>query len=203
VHQIVRGLTVAALVTAAGVALAGDSGTKWRITTSMSGMGMSLPSRVTESCVTGSGQDQPAPTAQSDCQFTETSRSGATVQFAVQCKSMKGTGTISYASDHYSGKFDMQSDRGAMSVTYDGQKLGSCDATQANASAAGSAASSAASAVGSEVKDAAAAGATEVKDAATEVASDAAQSAKDTANQAVQDKVQDKVQGVLDKWLHR
>jgi hypothetical protein len=200
VHHIVRGLAVVTLITAAGRALAGDPGTQWQITTSMSGMGMSLPSRVTETCVTGSKQDQPAPTAQNDCHFTETSRSGPTVQFAVQCKSMRGTGTISYGADHYSGKFDMQSDRGAMSLTYEGQKLGSCDGAQSSSSGGNSSAvSGATSAVGSEVKDAASAGATEVKDAATGVATEAAQSAKDGANQAVQDKVQ----GVLDKWLHR
>jgi len=200
VHHIVRGFAVLSLVTAAGTAIASDPGTQWRITTSMSGMGMNLPSRVTESCVTGSKQDQPAPTAQSDCQFTETSRVGSTVQFAVQCKSMKGTGTISYGADHYSGKFDMQSDRGVMSVTYDGQKLGSCDATQSKGTAGNSSAvTGATSAVGSEVKDTASAGATQVKDAATGVASDAAQSAKDGATQSVQEKTQ----SLLDKWLHR
>ena len=199
-HHIARGLAIATLVTAAGTAAASDPGTQWRITTTMTGMGMSPPSRVTESCVTGSKQAQPTPTAQSDCQFTETSRSGPTVQFAVQCKSMRGTGTISYGADRYSGKFDMQSERGAMTVTYDGQKLGSCDATLSNGSVGSSSAvSGAASAVGSEVQDTVSAGATQVKDTATEVASDAAQSAKDGATQAVQEKTQ----GLLDKWLHR
>jgi len=195
------------LLAAASMAAVADPGVQWRVTTSMSGLGMNMPSRISDICVTGNKQDQPPPSGQGDCQYTEMSRTGSTVHYVVRCKNMKGAGDISYAADHYSGKFDMQSDRGKLSATYEGQKLGTCENTQAqsgtgsDATAKGaanrSAAPGASSTVGSELQSAAVAGASQVKDAATDVASDAAQSAKDDATQSVKDKVENKLKGLF------
>ncbi len=206
----IRNVALVLSLTATAVAAAADPGTKWRVTTSMSGLGMNMPARVTEMCVTGSKQDQPPPTGQSDCSYTELSRSGSTVRYAVQCSTMKGPGEISYDADHYRGKFDMHSVQGAMSATYEGQRLGTCDGTKvaggtqskATASQGGStpdANNSALTSASSELGSGLASGAGEIKDAASEVAADAAQSVKDDAKESVKDKAEDALKG----WFGR
>jgi Protein of unknown function (DUF3617) len=180
VHQIIRGVAAVSLLAAVGAAFAADSGTEWRITTSFSGMGMNMPSRVSQSCVAGTQQNQPPPATQGDCQTSELSRNDSTVRYAVQCKNMKGTGEITYSADHYVGKFDMQSDRGTMTISYQGQKVGPCDPQ-----------------AGSQVKAGIDAGASEVKGAATDVATDAAQSVKDDATQSAKNKAENALKGLF------
>ena len=220
-----RTLVFVSMVAAAGGARAADTGTLWHVTTSMSGMGMNMPSRGTDMCVAGSQQNQPPPGGQSDCHYTEVSRSGSTVRYAVQCNTMKGTGEISYSADRYTGKFDMQSSRGDMSVTYEGQRVGTCDAAQANgaphasgaaqtssgAQAAagalsGAASTAASSAVGGAVSptSSAATGAastvgSEVKSGIAQGASQVKDAATDVATDAAQSAKDDATQSVKDK----
>ncbi len=212
-HPHIRTLALVFMVAATGTVAAADTGTLWHVTTSISGPGMSPPARVTDVCVTGGKQDQPPPAGQSDCQYTELSRSGTTVRYAVQCSTMKGTGEISYTPDHYSGKFDMQAAQGAVSATYEGRKLGTCTGAGANSGTQlgngarrdgvdgqtdqGTRAPGAFGAVGSEVKSGISTGAGEVKDAATDVATDAAQSVKDNATQSVKDRAESVLHGLF------
>jgi hypothetical protein len=101
---------------------------------SMNGMGMSLPSRTQEICVTGNDQERPPPASQNkDCSFTEVSHSGNTVKYAMQCKgreAMQGEGEVTYTSGHYTGRFHMKMSSGEMSMTYEGTKLGACTGTE-------------------------------------------------------------------------
>lgn len=195
-HHTLRVLTFMSILAATGAAMAADPGAnaKWRITTSMTGMGMSMPARVVEMCISADKQNQPPPSGQGECQYTQISRSGATVSYSVQCRTMKGTGQITYSADRYSGKFDLQSDQGALSATYEGEKIGSCDLSESNT---GSAAPSAMSAVGSQVKSGVVEGAGEVKAAAADVATDATQAVKDEATQSVTDKAVNALKGLF------
>lgn len=119
---------------AARAADGSENGTKWRVTTSMSGLGMNLPARTTEICATGDQQDRPSPASQNkDCSFTETSHSGNTVKYAMRCtgrEAMQGEGEVTYTPDHYTGHFHLKMSSGEMSMTYEGTKLGACNGTE-------------------------------------------------------------------------
>lgn len=122
-------LAIFALPLTAAVVHAGP-GTEWRVTTSMSGMGMSAPARSREICATGADQNRPAPVAQSsDCTFTPLGSSGGTTRYAMRCSraNLRGTGAIHYEPGHYQGLFDVNTPHGAMTLRYEGQKLGACD----------------------------------------------------------------------------
>ena len=193
----IRCLTIAVILAAAATVAAANPGSKWRITVSVSAQGMSLPAQVSEMCVAGGGQDPPPPpSGQNDCQYTETARTGNTVRYAIECKAMKGTGQISYSADHYSGKFDLQGEHGPVSSTYEGQKLGTCDAAQASNATRSSAADTSSSSVAAAANAASAVG-TEVKDTAAAAATDAAQSAKDDAKESVKDKATGVLKGLF------
>lgn len=133
VRLLLAGLLCAVVTVAA---LAAAPGTKWRITVSMNGMGMNLPPHTMNICATGEQQDRPPPSMQnSNCSVTQVSQSGNTVRYALHCtgpEKMDGSGEITYTADHYTGHFDVQTAHGAMSTTYDGQKLGACDGTEDN-----------------------------------------------------------------------
>ncbi len=200
----IRCLTIGAILMAVSVANAGNPGTQWRITVSVSASGMSSPAHVSEMCVTGGGQDQPAPpSGQNDCKYTELARSADTVRYAIECKAMKGTGQMTYSADHYLGKFDLQGEHGPVSSTYEGQKLGTCNSAQANSGALSNAGAANSSAAASSVGVAAVAGnalstaGSETKDAVKDVATDTAQSAQDDAKQAVKDKATSVLKGLF------
>lgn len=92
-NRFVRNIAFISLVAAVATqAVAADPGTRWRVTTSLSGTDINLPSRVVETCAVGDHQSQPPPTAQKDCKFTELSRDGNTVRYSVHCSTMDGTG---------------------------------------------------------------------------------------------------------------
>ncbi len=206
-NRLIGSMVLISVAAAAGQSFAADPGTRWRVTTSMSGLGFDVPPRVVETCAVGDRQAQPPPTAQKDCKFTELSRDGSTVRYSVHCSTMDGAGEITYGADHYSGKFNMQMPRGTVTATYEGEKLGSCNGTEANTNAGLNGSSSqsgintssggAMSTVGSAVKSGVATGAGEIKDTATEVATDATQSAKDDAKESVKEKAESALRGLF------
>ncbi len=114
------------------------SGTRWEVTTSINAMGMSIPGQVTQVCSTGEHQDQPLPpeSKQSQCSYTLLSKSGNTTRYAIKCGGehpMDGTGEMTYASDQYSGKFNLNSAaQGQMTMAFEGKKMGACTGTEAN-----------------------------------------------------------------------
>jgi hypothetical protein len=195
-HFIPRSL-LAACALMACVAIAGTPGSQWRFTVSISAPGLNLPAQLSEMCVTGSSQDRPLPSGQNGCKYTELSHSGNTVRYAVECKAMKGTGEITYGADHYVGKFDMQGEHGAVSATYAGQKLGTCDSPRANNAAPSGAVSSNSSSVAAAAGNAVSTAGSEVKDVATDAATDTAQSAKDDATQSVKEKASSVLKGLF------
>ncbi len=122
------------------LALAADatSGTRWEVTTSINAMGMSIPGQVTQACSTGAHQDQPLPpeSKQNNCSYSLLSQTGNTAKYAIKCGGdhpMDGTGEMTYASDHYTGKFNMNSGaQGQVAMTFEGKKMGACTGTEAN-----------------------------------------------------------------------
>lgn len=116
-----------------------QSGTQWRVTTTMTGMGMSLPARTTEVCSKGDEQDRPTPPSSNpDCATTEVARSGNSIKYSVKCTGkdpMEGVGQITYGKDQYTGNFNIKTARGDMSMNYQGQKVGPCTGNEANGAA--------------------------------------------------------------------
>jgi hypothetical protein len=125
------------LALSSGLTLAAD-GTRWEVTTSINAMGMSIPGQVTQVCSTGDHQDQPLPpeSKQSQCSYTLLGKSGNTAKYAIKCGGehpMDGTGEMTYASDHYSGKFNLNSAaQGQMTMAFEGKKMGACTGAEAN-----------------------------------------------------------------------
>ncbi|HEY4211087.1 MAG TPA: DUF3617 family protein [Steroidobacteraceae bacterium] len=129
------------LVLSPALAPAADApptGTRWEVTTSMNGMGISLPGQVTQVCSTGDHQDKPLPpqSKQNNCSYTQLSQTGNSAKYAIKCGGdhpMEGTGEMTYSSDHYTGKFNLNAGpQGQMAMTFEGRKMGTCTGTEAN-----------------------------------------------------------------------
>ena len=109
------------------------AGVKWRITTSMSAQGMTLPGQTTEVCQpVNSNETVVMDREQSNCTITERSRRGNTETFAMRCtgeEAMEGRMEITHLGpDHYRGRMRATSADGSFDMTYEGRKLGgSCD----------------------------------------------------------------------------
>jgi len=131
---------VLAVALAAAVAHAeGTPGTKWRVVTTLNGMGMTLPNQTTEICSTGDHQDQPPPpTRNGECSYSQVSRSGNTIKYTMHCSGkepMDGVGQIDYGPGHYTGKITVKMARGEMDMNFEGTKLGACTGDEANGAA--------------------------------------------------------------------
>jgi hypothetical protein len=126
------------LVSLAGLAQAA-TGDKWRVTSSMQAMGMSMPGRTSEVC-RQPGSDSPPVSDDKNCQMTNLSRSGNTQTIHMHCTGphpADGDMTITYLGpDHYKGNMQVNADGQQMTMNYEGQKIGPCDGQEANLQAA-------------------------------------------------------------------
>jgi hypothetical protein len=127
-------LLSAALVAAPAVAADGQTepGVKWKMTTSMSAMGMSMPPRTFEMCVPASSNETPM-AMEKNCEVQSRQRTANTEIIKFHCSgkdAMDGTVEIKHLGpDHYHSKSHMTSADGAMDAETDGEKLpGACDA---------------------------------------------------------------------------
>jgi hypothetical protein len=130
---------LAAALTAAVAHAQSTPGTKWRVVTTLNGMGMSLPNQTTEICSTGDKQDQPAPPSRNgECSYSEVSHLGSTIKYTMHCagkEPMDGQGEINYGPGHYTGKITVKMARGEMDMNFEGTKLGACTGNEANGAA--------------------------------------------------------------------
>ena len=115
-------------------------GTRWRVVTTLNGMGMSLPNQTTEICSTGEHQEQPLPPSRNnECSYSVLSRTGSTIKYSMHCtgkEPMDGLGEIHYGPGHYTGKITVKMARGEMDMNFEGTKLGACTGDEANGPAA-------------------------------------------------------------------
>jgi hypothetical protein len=65
----------------------------------------------------------------SECKVSDYKVDGNTVTWKTDCpkQGMKGTGTITYEGDAYSGQMDMSAGEQTMKMKYSGKYLGACD----------------------------------------------------------------------------
>lgn len=130
----------------AAPASAANTGVTWRITTSMSMQGMSIPGQSTEVCQPlNAPTTVPAANQDSNCSVTNHRRTGNTETFDMRCtgeEPMQGRMEITHLGpDHYRGRMRATTAEGTVEFAYEGRKLGrSCDAgaieRQINAAAA-------------------------------------------------------------------
>jgi hypothetical protein len=120
---------------AALAAPAAQNGVKWRVTTSMSMQGMTIPAQSAEVCQP-LNSDQTAMMSRDqdhNCTITNHRRTGNTESFDMRCtgeQDMQGRMEITHLGpDHYRGRMRATSKEGTFDMNYEGQKLGgSCDA---------------------------------------------------------------------------
>lgn len=133
IHMI-RWLGVAVMVTGMAHAQA-PAGEKWRVTNSMSMMGMNMPGRTSEICKQP-GDDAPPVTNDKNCQITDVQRRGNQTSMNMHCTGehkVDGTLVLTYMGpDHYSGDMKMQMEGQTMTMKFEGQKLGACDGKETN-----------------------------------------------------------------------
>lgn len=128
----------AALSFTSGTALAApaaQNGVKWRVTTSMSMQGMTIPAQSAEVCQP-LNSDQTAMMSRDqdhNCTISNHRRTGNTESFDMRCtgeQDMQGHMEITHLGpDHYRGRMRATSREGTFDMNYEGKKLGgSCDA---------------------------------------------------------------------------
>jgi hypothetical protein len=121
-----------ALVTTAA-AQAPTPGYKWRIKTSMSMMGMSMPGSTSEVCVPKDAPDAAPVEQRPNCRVYDVKNVGKKMSLKMSCtgeQAMEGAMEITYDSpEHYSGKMNMSTSGGSMVMDYDGKRIGDCDAS--------------------------------------------------------------------------
>jgi hypothetical protein len=120
---------------AAGSASPGyEPGEKWRLTTSMSMAGMTMPGRTMEVCSPKGSGEPPKPEDQKNCTVTDMHRSGNKQTAHMHCTTKGGDmdGDMEMESlgpDHYRMAMHMKMAQGSMDMNTEGQKLGGeCDA---------------------------------------------------------------------------
>ncbi len=132
------------LILLPGLAARADSpstaGTRWEVTTSMNGMGMSLPSQVSQVCATGDKKERPGPpeSKNSNCTSTLLSQTATAAKYAIKCtgkQPMEGTGEMVYGPGHYKGTFNLNAGQGQMTMTFEGNSKGPCTGSEANSPA--------------------------------------------------------------------
>lgn len=126
------------LLTCAGTSLAlaqAPQGEKWKITSSMQMAGMSMPGQSSEICKEP-GQDTAPIKADDNCQIYDMQRNGNVQSFKMRCTgkdAMEGSAQFTYlGTDRYQGRMEMTARGETMVMTYEGQKLGTCDGGEAN-----------------------------------------------------------------------
>lgn len=116
-----------------------EPGDLWQVTTTMKmagAEGMVLPPRTFKVCSAHTWSKPPVgePQGDKDCKTTDFSTSGATSTWKVVCAGpppVSGEGTVTRkGADAYSGTMTMHSPDGTMTMTYDGKRIGDCDAAE-------------------------------------------------------------------------
>lgn len=127
-----KGLLLGCAAASLALAQGATPGEKWRVKTSMRMSGMSMPGQTLEICKPTDADAVPVKT-DDNCQVYDVKRTGNTQSFKMRCtgeEPVEGSAEFTYlGSDRYQGKMLMNMRGQAMTMEYEGQKLGgTCDA---------------------------------------------------------------------------
>ena len=108
----------------------------WEITTAMdtTGLPFSVPPMVDSMCLTSYDLIPQSDNGEhgDDCEITQTSVSGNTVSWDIECLTDEGkmtsSGSITYQGDSFTGKINIQMpEMGVINQNVSGRRIGSCD----------------------------------------------------------------------------
>jgi Protein of unknown function (DUF3617) len=104
----------------------------------MPGMPMKMPEMKTTRCITGEELKNPASTLATNpnpndksCKATDQKFDGNKVTWKMACtgaQAMTGDGEMVFQGDSYTGRMNMTTAQGAMTMKYSGKRLGDCPA---------------------------------------------------------------------------
>jgi Protein of unknown function (DUF3617) len=124
-----------AAVATVGFAASPQKAGKWQSTMQMEmpGMPVKLPPFTVTTCLTEEDVKDPQKSIpkdpKSDCKIGDYQVDGNKVSWTMECpkQNLKGTGTITYSDDAYTGQMDMAMGEQQMKMKYSGKYLGACD----------------------------------------------------------------------------
>ena len=127
-------ILIAAVATAGSAASPQKAG-KWQSTMQMEmpGMPVRIPPITHTVCLSEEDVKDPQKSIpkdpKSDCKVGDYKIDGNTVSWSMECpkQNVKGTGTITYDGDSYTGQMDMTMGEQQMKMKYSGKYLGACD----------------------------------------------------------------------------
>jgi hypothetical protein len=119
-----------------GVLYAAGNDELWEVTNKMEmpGMPFSMPGHSSNVCIQKGKQNDPShavPTDKDqDCKMSDVKMSGNKSSWKMTCtgkNAMTGSGEMTSGNGTYSGKMQMHSKDGDMTMSYDGKRIGTCD----------------------------------------------------------------------------
>jgi Protein of unknown function (DUF3617) len=138
------GAAVVVLCGVGGLVLAGQANPmrpgQWEITTQMEmpNMPMKMPETKMTQCVTAEQLKDPTAAMSgggpggkpnSACKISDYKTSGGTVSWKMACpppQAVDGTAEMTFKDDSYTGKMNMKTDKGTMTMKVAGKRLGDC-----------------------------------------------------------------------------
>ncbi|MEW6313382.1 MAG: DUF3617 family protein [Pseudomonadota bacterium] len=128
---------VAALTWIGSPAFATGKDELWEISSKMemAGMPFVMPAQASKICIPKGKEKDPNQALPGDrnCKMSDVKVSGNRMSWKMSCEGenpMSGSGEMIYGADTYSGKVKMHSRDGDMTMTYDGKRIGKCDAAE-------------------------------------------------------------------------
>ena len=134
--KFLSGVVLLGLINSASAWAAGSDGL-WEVTTKMEmpGMPFAMPGQTARVCMKKGHENDPnnavPKNKDQDCKMTDTKISGNKSSWKMTCGGkhpMTGSGEITRSDGAYSGKMLMHSKDGDMTMTYEGKRIGTCQA---------------------------------------------------------------------------
>lgn len=132
--RIVSLAAIAAATLLAQLAYAQGKDELWEMTTKveMEGMPMGMPAQTSKVCMEKGKSEAMVPQGDSKCRMVSSKQSGNKFTFRMECaepEKMTGEGEITRTQDRMSGTMRLKGEDMAMTQTFSGRRVGSCDAT--------------------------------------------------------------------------
>ena len=107
----------------------------WEVSSKMEMVGMpfAMPAQIDKMCIPKGQEKDPnkAVPNDKDCKMYDVKTSANKMSWKMKCEgkdAMSGSGEMTYGEGSYTGKVKMHSDDGDMVISYNGKRVGSCDA---------------------------------------------------------------------------
>lgn len=119
-----------------GVSLAAGNDELWEVTNKMDmpGMPFAMPGQTSKVCMQQGKQGDPNQAVpkdkEQDCKMSDVKMTGNKSSWKIACtgkNAMTGNGEMTFGNGAYSGKMQMHSKDGDMTMSYEGKRIGSCD----------------------------------------------------------------------------